>query len=925
MLSLKNIKLSTRTALLFSSGLLMIISLSILLTWHFFLREVNTLELKTTEETNRQAQQIIRLKLDSMAKRSGDWAFRNHAYKQLLHGIPDYHLQSLSADSLRKNDLDLIVFVSYQGQFVDGAQLNTAGNRATALSLSQQTELLSEKTLGLPLQQLRQAAKPAQQSVSGIIYLGGNPMLVTITPVTGSNQTDSDIAGWMIWAKNTHSLFPHRYKNLFLNDTRLIDIVPGTVPQPVYDALFRQKQNFAHELTDEQLTVFSILQDINQQPAAILKTTAPREYYQSSKNALFMMILYCLLGGLIITLLFFRALRKSLVTRLHLLENDLKQLTRNNFSQPLQQDDKQDEISMVSQVVNKLLTTRQETSSALEEIENKFYAVYENASQPMLITHDRHVLSVNQAAATLLGYDCVSELMGYPLDQLLRDAAAPETAGDAFYQRIADHIYYFEWDITCHQGWQIPCELEITPIDHDGMQALLICLHDISERRQHENKIRRLVLNDSLTGLFNRYALSQQMQPVLKQLADGSEQRFALLYINLDRFRALNDTFGHDTGDGIIKTVALRLQLLCESAGPVTLARIAGDEFVIFIPQIVSFYQPVRLCHQIQRLLLQPQVIDGVSLEIYTTISAIIGGKEYKLVEDVLRCADFAMSKAKKLNKRIQVFSQRMYQEALETLAIQRDLPAAIRKGEIRPVFQPIVDCTSGQILGFEALARWQHPRQGPISPSRFIPMAEESNLIVELGEQVLQQACQFIQQLNEDRAAQQLPPLSVHVNFAAHHFSSMTLLDNLRATLAQSRLAPEQLVIEITESMLIERPAESVKRMKQIKELGVKLALDDFGTGYSALNTLCQYPLDIVKLDRSFVLRLIDGQQGEALVRAIINMAKDLNLIMVAEGVETEEQQQKIKALGVSEIQGFYYYRPMPAEDVQALLERAR
>lgn len=928
MLSLKNIKLSTRTALLFSSGLLMIITLSILLTWHFFLREVNTLELKTTEESNRQAQQIIRLKLDSMAKRSSDWTFKNDAHNRLMHGTTDYHAQSLSADSLEKNDLDLIVFLSNNGQFVDGAQLNTTGDHATPLTPSLLEELLSEKALGLPLHRLLQSDKPAQQSsISGIIYLSGDPMLVTVAPVTGHHPADSNVDGWMIWAKKTHNLFPHRYKDLFLNDTRLIDIVPGTVPQAVYNTLFREKQNFAHEVTSDQLSVFSILQDINQQPAAILKTTAPREYYQSSKNALFLMILYCLLGGLLITLLFFRALRRSLVTRLHLLENDLQQLTRNNFSQPLQQDDRQDEISMVSQVVNKLLTTRQETTSALEEIENKFYAVYENASQPMLIAHDRHVLSANQAAASLLGYDCVSELMGYPLDYLLRDAAAPETASDAFYQRIAGHAYYFEWDITCHQGWQIPCELEITPIDHDGMQALLICLHDISERRQHENKIRRLVLNDSLTGLYNRYALSQQMQPVLRQLTEGegSTQRFALLYINLDRFRALNDTFGHDTGDGIIKTVASRLQQICESAGPVTLARIAGDEFVIFIPQIATPYQPVRLCYQIQRLLMQPLVIDGVSLEIYTTISVIIGGKEYKSVEDVLRCADFAMSKAKKLNKRIQVFSQRMYQEALETLAIQRDLPSAIRKGEIKPVFQPIVDCNSGQILGFEALARWQHARQGSISPSRFIPMAEESNLIVELGEQVLQQACQFMQQLNETRAMRQLPPLSVHVNFAAHHFSSMTLLDNLRATLTQSGLAPEQLVIEITESMLIERPAESVKRMKQIKELGVKLALDDFGTGYSALNTLCQYPLDIVKLDRSFVLRLMDGQQGEALVRAIINMAKDLNLIMVAEGVETEEQQRKIKALGVSEIQGFYYYRPMPAEDVLALLEQAR
>lgn len=430
------------------------------------------------------------------------------------------------------------------------------------------------------------------------------------------------------------------------------------------------------------------------------------------------------------------------------------------------------------------------------------------------------------------------------------------------------------------------------------------------------------MFNDSLTGLSNRYALIQRMQPVLKQLTDN--HRFALLYINLTRFRAINDTFGHEIGDGVIKTIALRLEQEYDASGPATLARIGGDEFVIFIPQIATVYQPVRLSHKIQHRLLQPLIIDGVSLEISTTISVIIGGKEYKTVEDVLRCADFAMSKAsKKQSKRIQVFSHRMYQEALETLAIQRDLPSAIRNGQIKPVFQPIVCCDSGEIVGFEALARWQHKERGAISPCRFIPMAEESNLIVELGEQVLTQACQFIQHLNQMRSAQQKPALSVHVNFSAHHFSSTALLDNLVSTLEKTKLSPEQLVIEITESMLIERPAESVKRMEQIKQLGVNLALDDFGTGYSALNTLCQYPLDVVKLDRSFVLRLMDGQQGEALVRAIINMAKDLNLPMVAEGVETHEQMLKIKALGVSEIQGFYYYRPMPAEEVFALFEK--
>lgn len=919
LLSLKHIKLSTRTALLFGGGLLMILGLSILLTWFFFLREINALELKATTETNRQAHQAILLKLSDMARRSGDWAFWDETYKLVTEGDPDYHERNLNTDSLKINDLNVMIFLSRTGEVIDSAQLNTAKDHSEPVDPALINELLSEKVIGRQFQRLLHTEHPELKPLSGIVSLWGDPMLLSLTPVTSGNM-DSKVGGWMIWLKRVHEFFPQRYSQILSGKATLLNTTPGILPEQVNNELQQQKATYASILTDNDISVFSVFPDINQQPAAFIKITAPRDYYHSSLEALSILAFSCVLGGILISLLFFRELRRNLGTRLHALEDGLKRLAQNDYSQPLSQDNVQDEISMVSQVVNKLLSTKLADNDALEEVENKFYAVYENASQPMLITHEKRVLSANQAAANMLGYDSMGDLIGRHMDNLLHVAGKQDSGSDLFYQRITAKEYKFEWDIVGHLGWLVPCELDITPIDHHGAQALLVCMNDISERRLHENKIRRLVFNDTLTGLLNRYALIQRMEPILKQLTDG--HRFALLYINLDRFRAINDTFGHEIGDGVIKSVALRLGIECDTCSMSTLARIAGDEFVVFIPEIATPYQPVRLAHELQKLLLQPLIIDGVSLEISTTISVIIGGMEYTTVEDVLRCADFAMSKAKKQSKRIQIFSHRMYLEALETLAIQRDLPSAIRNGQITPVFQPIVSCSKGEIIGFEALARWQHDELGPISPARFIPMAEESNLIVELGEQMLIQACQFVQQLNHMRTVQGQSALSVHVNFSAHHFSSSSLLANLRNILDETSLNPQHLVIEITESMLIERPVESVRRMEQIKQLGVKLALDDFGTGYSALNTLCQYPLDIVKLDRSFILRLMDGKQGEVLVRAIINMAKDLELDMVAEGVETYEQLQKIKALGVSEIQGFYYYRPMPAANVFALFD---
>ena len=328
------------------------------------------------------------------------------------------------------------------------------------------------------------------------------------------------------------------------------------------------------------------------------------------------------------------------------------------------------------------------------------------------------------------------------------------------------------------------------------------------------------MFNDSLTGLFNRYALMQRMKPIIGQLTEETQQ-FALLYINLDRFRAVNDSFGHDVGDQVIKAVALRLNIECETDTSLTLARIAGDEFIVFMPYIGTHIRPLRMSYQLHKLIEQPLVIDGISLEISSTISVIIGGKEYSSVEDILRCADFAMNKAKSSGKPVQTFSYNMYQEALETLAIQRDLLSAIRDGQIQPVFQPIVRADTSDASGFEALARWHHQEFGPISPARFIPLAEESNMIVELGEQILRQSCLFIKDFNSQREKLGLSSMMVHVNFSAHHFSNNTLIEHLRELLEETQVNPRHIVIEITESMLIERPTESVRRMQQLKEMG--------------------------------------------------------------------------------------------------------
>ncbi len=918
MLSNNNIKLSTRTGILFFGGLILTVAFCIALTWYFFLKEINHLEVQTSIETNRQAQETIHINQEELARRIGDWSFWDETYNMITNGDDGYHERNLNAESLNINDLTLMIFLDRQGKFVDGAQLNHSKEESMPVPKSVLNAILDQHGIGQQLDLLLHSNDVSMDSISGIINVLGEPMLVTFSPVTSGNG-QTKIGGWLIWAKRIHDFFPDRYQTIIGQPAELIDLPASHLASNINEALIKQGKRLTYQINDHDIDVYSVLSDINHEPACILKTTAPREFYLSGYRSLITLIMLCLISGFIIASLLFRELRRTLGNRLQNLEAGLRKLASNDFETPMPTQEGTDEVAMVSQVVNQLLSDRKATGHALEEVEMKFSTIFENASQPMMIVFDKQILTSNQATANLLGFDSVSDIQGHTLDSLLCQPNASLSSCRMFYQRIANQETKFEWDMVGNLGWLIPCELEITRINHEGKQALLLSMHDISERRLHENKIRRLVFNDSLTGLFNRYALMQRMKPIIGQLTEETQQ-FALLYINLDRFRAVNDSFGHDVGDQVIKAVALRLNIECETDTSLTLARIAGDEFIVFMPYIGTHIRPLRMSYQLHKLIEQPLVIDGISLEISSTISVIIGGKEYSSVEDILRCADFAMNKAKSSGKPVQTFSYNMYQEALETLAIQRDLLSAIRDGQIQPVFQPIVRADTSDASGFEALARWHHQEFGPISPARFIPLAEESNMIVELGEQILRQSCLFIKDFNSQREKLGLSSMMVHVNFSAHHFSNNTLIEHLRELLEETQVNPRHIVIEITESMLIERPTESVRRMQQLKEMGIGLALDDFGTGYSALNTLCQYPLDIVKLDRSFILRLTEDKQGEVLVKAIVNMSKDLGLSMVAEGVETHEQMTKIRELGVKEIQGFYYYRPMPMSEIYSL-----
>jgi diguanylate cyclase (GGDEF)-like protein len=438
---------------------------------------------------------------------------------------------------------------------------------------------------------------------------------------------------------------------------------------------------------------------------------------------------------------------------------------------------------------------------------------------------------------------------------------------------------------------------------------------EIAERRQAQEQLAHQAFHDSLTGLPNRALFLDRLQRALAQ-ARRAKDPVAVLFLDLDNFKVINDSLGHETGDGMLIAIAQRLRA-CVRPGD-TVARLGGDEFTILLEDVDDACRVARVAERVAAALRAPLVIGG--REVFTTASIGIaistGGDE--MPGDLLRDADTAMYQAKTGGKAgYAVFDRSMNTRALERLEIESDLRQALEQGELRLHFQPIVQLESGQLTEVEALVRWEHPKLGLVPPGRFIPVAEETGLIVPLGAWVLQEACRQGQAWQGQRPGD--PPLVVSVNLSARQLQQADLVDMTARILEETGFDPARLKLEITESVMMLDAESTIGKLHQLKALGVHLAVDDFGTGYSSMAYLSSLPIDTLKIDRSFVSRLGQQTEAEAIVRAIISLAKTLNLQVTSEGIETPEQLAHLQALGCERGQGYYFARPLTGDAVAA------
>lgn len=534
----------------------------------------------------------------------------------------------------------------------------------------------------------------------------------------------------------------------------------------------------------------------------------------------------------------------------------------------------------------------------------------------------------NTAAEEMFGWSR-REVIGRPLTQTI----VPMNYREAHQQGVEHFLATgvprvlgkrLELAALHRNGHEFPIEITLWSLREERCWSFYAFAHDITQRKEAERDLKQQALHDPLTGLPNRVLLIDRLQQLLAR-RHADKPGLAVLFINLDHFKPINDIFGHDAGDQVMISVADRLR---RAIRPVdTISRLGGDEFVVVCPEVGEYRDAAVIAQRLLSELATP--IQFRDDRVFLTASIGIALAEPTNVEPasdaeaLIRSADMAMYKAKNSGRaHCELFDQQMQIQVATRLRIESDLQNALDKDELCLHFQPIISTTDMSVIALEALLRWEHPKRGLVPPSEFIPIAEETGLIIPIGEWVLEEACRQAPRWESVRAAG--PPLWVSVNLSSRQLAQADLVSTVKRVLTSAAIDPSRVQIgfEVTETMVMRDPEAAAEALQSLRELGVHLSIDDFGTGYSSLAYLKLLPIDTVKVDRSFVNAIAHDAADQAIVRAVTELAHALTLSVVAEGVERPGQAQALTSIGVDFMQGFLYARPQPPERLETMLQ---
>ncbi len=572
---------------------------------------------------------------------------------------------------------------------------------------------------------------------------------------------------------------------------------------------------------------------------------------------------------------------------------------------------------------NETLETKvKDRTEELRKSENKYRAIFENTgTATIIIENDKTISLANSEFVNISGYKKteIENLKSWTafIDEkshkdLLKKKCfpIPDTEPGAI-------IKHYNCEFIDRNNERKHTLISFAPIADEG--GSVVSIADISELKKAEKKIYHQAFHDTLTNLPNKALFMEHLNMSIKRKKIRDDYYYSILYLDIDRFKLINNSFGHNTGDCLLLAFAERLQ---ESLRDIDiLARFGGDEFVIMLENIEEQDYAVNIADRLQKSLKKPFIINDKEIFAPASIGIVVHTKTYNDPEKIIRDADAAMNFAKEKGRgQYKIFNRKLHKRAIKLLEIETDLRKAIHRDEFELYYQPIVSLINSSLIGFEALIRWNHPKHGLTKPDHFIPIAEETGLIVPIGKWVLREACNHF--VKWGIQAEGSPPLFISVNISSKQIIRPDIIDEIQNILEESGLPPESLKLEITETALMEETDEIIELINRLKSLGIQIAIDDFGTGYSSMSYLQHLPVDTLKVDRSFVSN-IDQPSNENMniVETIIDLARKLKINVVAEGVETPEQQQMLSDMNCHSGQGYFFSRPLNREKMEKLV----
>jgi diguanylate cyclase (GGDEF)-like protein/PAS domain S-box-containing protein len=556
-------------------------------------------------------------------------------------------------------------------------------------------------------------------------------------------------------------------------------------------------------------------------------------------------------------------------------------------------------------------------NSHLEESEIRYRTLVELIPDAIWIHSGGKIVFANPAACTLFGASAPAQLLGADALNLvpaqsrhqMREGTYSDIAAAQRQPRCALQVERLD-------GALVEVEFFGCAIRLNDADSIMNVAHDITERHQHEKAMEHQATHDLLTGLPNRALFLDRLAHAIRR-AERHGARLAVMFVDLDKFKGVNDTLGHSAGDQLLRNVAVQLKLCVRESD--TVARLGGDEFVLLLEDPTGPSMPGAIAERIGVRLAIPMMLAGQEHIVTGSIGISTYPDDGADAEMLLRQADIAMYRAKESGRNgFQFFTEAMQRRLDARVALEQGLHRALQRSEFVMHYQPQVDLASGRVIGIEALLRWQSPELGLVQPMQFIPVAEESKLIAAIGQWVLDQACASLRRWQDSG----VPLVPMAINVAASQFANQDMDKLVRGALEKHGVEPRFLTLELTEGLSMEDPEASIALMNRLRSIGVTMSIDDFGTGYSNLSYLKRFPINKLKIDQSFTRGLSIMPEDGAIVTAVIQLAHSLGLRAVAEGVETEEQLRLLAAQGCDEIQGYYFSRPLPEQEMIAMLE---